>query len=124
MNIIKFRAWGEKKYRFYEGIFNKRPYIERSTFPQYESCPEYIKLDIEQFTGLYDKEGVDIFEGDLIKLDSWEGIQQIKFIEGAFCLAFYGGEHDGEFAGDIHYIHHANISQATVIGNIHEGVKN
>ena len=79
------------------------------------------KQIIELFSGLYDKNKKAIYKGDIVAMDSWNPKNvQIKFIEGAFCLAFIGGEFDGDFAGDIHYIHHAGIPQATVIGNIHE----
>ncbi len=57
-----------------------------------------------------------MYEGDIPRLDSWDKPQQVKFIEGAFCLA----DKDGDFTGHIHYMHHAGIPQATVIGNIYE----
>lgn len=75
------------------------------------------ELEIEQFTGLVDKNGTKIFENDIIAMDSWNPKHYvIKFIEGAFCLA----NKEGEFMGDIHYIHHADRPQATVVGNIHK----
>lgn len=76
-----------------------------------------------QYTGLKDKNGKEIYEGDILSLESWERHYQVKFIEGAFCMAFCGGEYDGEFAGDIHYIHHADRAQAKVIGNIYENLE-
>lgn len=72
---------------------------------------------VGQFTGIYDKEGKMVYEGDIVHLDAWEPYaMQVKFIEGAFALA----DNDGRYLGDIHYVNHAGVNQCTILGNIHD----
>ena len=115
MREIKFRAWDRNQKRFvtygylgHDGLYYSG-----------EGCEIYGSdehVEAQMFTGLKDKKGKEIYEGDILKLESWVGTQQVAFIEGAFCLA----DKDGNYVGDIHYIHHAGIMQSEIIGNIYE----
>ncbi len=75
---------------------------------------EVIPETVGQYTGLYDKNGKKIFEGDIVKADNWlhsyMKIYTIVFEDGGF-FAKYKDEDGWNFD------HLANIE---VIGNIHD----
>ena len=114
MREIKFRglSFGGVWYYYEKGSLS-----EFFLLLEHKDCDEIIRAEtVGEYTGLKDKNGKDIFEGDILRLDTWTGLQVVDFIDGAFCLVNCG-KNKG-FASDIHYIHHAGIPQAEVVGNI------
>ena len=117
--MYKFRAWDkkEKKFHYFEGIFNQRPYTEKSTFLQYDSSPEYHELILEQFTGLHDRNG-NWYGGDLFK-DYAGNIYVIEWSEDyagwwANCYA------NGRLVIAIAAYSFLHNNKPVKIGNIHE----
>lgn len=133
MREIKFRVWDKvsKKYREFDGMhdtmmmINEDGKIEYYNLQNGSGGDEYI---LEQFTGLLDKNGKKIFEGDIVVLSDDTVLPgyryAISFHDGAFCV----GLHDGELFSDFCSVRDG-MAQARrydkefsicVIGNIHD----
>ena len=106
---LKFRAWDKQQ--------NKMLGIDWAITAQggFFNISEYTYEDdpiIMQFTGLIDKNGQEIYEGDLIKtLDN--RILPVIFKEG--CFGFENNLENKQFA----YFTKALASMIEVVGNIH-----
>jgi len=91
MREIKFRAWDKKLHQMEEvfaiDFVNKRVLCH----PDYDDWRPFEQIELLQYTGLKDKEGQEIYEGDKIDVAGAEKI--IKFYKGAFRI-FYPDEYE------------------------------
>lgn len=128
MREIKFRAWDKigKKFLFPypEGfhILGETTCFDLLMGQMYKDHPEcrptlmmLNDVEITQFTGLTDKNGKEIYEGDKIRDLLTDTIVTVEFIDGSFCAIGYE-----KFAVDLFGYLEESSSSTYVIGNIYE----
>lgn len=116
MRTIKFRG---KSILYDEWLYgdlvhsadNKRFGILVNDKYSYDEC-EVVPDTVGQFTGLYDKNGKEIYEGDIL---DFNGLTvEVRFVRGAFAF-LVNGYLDDELYGDCR-----TDLFAKVIGNVYE----
>ena len=117
MRQLKFRAWdGSLMLLFSLDSLRDNYGDDCCMTPKGEDAPPHSGLNwpVMQFTGLQDSKGVEIYEGDIVRISAWNGYTWNAAIEWYENGAKFTAGAGSAMSGSGNY---------TVIGNIHENLE-
>lgn len=115
MREHKFRAWVKEEKRMYQvakiDFDNQEVYLKYEHSATYFVCP-FEEIILMEYTGLKDKNGVEIYEGDMFHL----GDENILHIVEYTDTAFRGRQKGNKSLVGLSYW----CDKLEIIGNIHD----
>jgi uncharacterized phage protein (TIGR01671 family) len=125
MREIKFRAFWNKKMHQVESVLSGGRCALLTTGQTHRNVCVDNNMALMQYTGLKDKNGKEIYEGDICKIvvdDTTDdySISTVKFHDGAFTVDADFGEYDTSAIGWAITDCENGGGYIQVLGNIHE----
>lgn len=120
MREIKFRAWNGKK-MIYRGLHDKNWYYtpkndENGCHWAFPADQSDALFKIMEYTGLKDKNGKEIYEGDIINIGDKD---EICSIEKTF-IEYEGGSFIIKYLGFKYSLWNFDSNDIEIVGNIYE----
>lgn len=120
---LKFRAWHTEQKRMFEVYGIGKDFVTENTLDGVDHghnafCDDDMNfIEIMQYTELKDKNGKEIYEGDIVFAKHWTPSHfVIKYIEGGFCGTFKGAR----IPTDINLFYDSSGCAIQLVGNIFE----
>ena len=126
MREIRFRAWDNQAKVMLPVVDIEYLLTKGALITDYKYFVENIYPNIMQYTGLKDKNGVEIYEGDIVrKLSGDYKLGKVVFEFGMFCFesigcGIYAGSDAFLYIHSLHYKEYNSNNNYEVIGNIYE----
>lgn len=124
MNDIKFRAY-IKKLKWVVTVMSidfACKFIEVDLSGNGDTADyDFDEIELMQYAGLKDRNGNDVYEGDVIKATNFNPpLFKIQFLEGGFCALNLDEDTEFPLSLDINMFYPSVGCQIEVIGNIYE----
>ena len=98
MREIKFRAWDEVNKLYYYNVQNT---YDEKIGDNFQNVLDNENLMVEEYTGLKDENGVDVYENDIVKTSDGR-ITVVEYKHGSYDPVYWYSSDATEVIGNIH----------------------
>ncbi len=118
MRGIKFRVWNMYEYiSLNEAIYDDIVYIQQPSSSKNSMIEiNWDGVELEQFTGMLDTNGVEIYEGDVVAIPECKELKVVEWSVKSCCFVLMHLP-SKQYSENFYF---EEFSQITVVGNIHQ----